>query len=74
MSEDVLQMKPIWYFVGLILIIIGVIVLLAGLYYLFEPINFHIELSGLHTSIWWGVVLIIGGCLLSFLNRKPRDL
>ncbi len=74
MSEETLQMKPIWFFVGWVLMVIGTLVLAAGIYRLFNPMNMHIELSGLHIDIWWGAVLIIGGWVLRFFNRKPMDL
>ncbi len=73
MSENTVQMKPIWYLVGWVLIVIGVLVLSAGVYYLFVPANYHIELPGMHMSIWWGLVMIAGGILLAFFNRKPVD-
>lgn len=74
MNDETMQMKPIWYFVGWVLIIIGLLVLSAGIYHLFVPIKYHIELHGLHISIWWGTVLILGGVVLSFFNRKPMNI
>ena len=31
------QMKPIWYFVGLILLVMGTLILLSGIYHLISP-------------------------------------
>ncbi len=73
MEEKEEQMKPIWYFVGLILLIIGLIVLVAGIYYLFVPAHHTVELSGLHIDIWWGMVLIIGGGVLIYFNNKNNN-
>ena len=70
MSENEDQMKPIWYFVGLILLVIGLIVLSAGIYYLFVPEHHHVELPGLHINIWWGIVLLISGVIFLYTNRK----
>ena len=73
MSENENTMKPIWFFVGLILMVMGVIVLAAGIYYLFVPDYHKIELPGLHINIWWGIILIISGVVLTYLNRKPIE-
>ena len=70
MSDEIIQMKPIWYFVGWVLTIIGILVLAAGIYYLIDPIHLDIELRGMNISIWWGLILIIGGSMLVFFNRK----
>ncbi len=68
------MMKPIWYFVGLVMLIIGGLVLAAGIYYLLFPEKFDIALHGLHMSIWWGLVLMLGGGLLTYFNRKPMQM
>ena len=70
MSDEIIQMKPIWYFVGWVLTIIGILVLAAGIYYLIVPVHLDIELRGMNISIWWGLILIIGGSMLVFFNRK----
>ncbi len=74
MNHDAHQMKPIWYFVGWMLIIIGCLVLTAGVYYLFVPIELNIKLREMNISIWWGIILILGGMLLTIFNRKPAAL
>ncbi len=73
MTENENQMKPIWYFVGLILLIVGFIVLAAGIYYLFVPDHHPIELTGLHINIWWGIILMIGGSVMAYANRKSIE-
>ncbi len=72
MIDDAVQMKPMWYFVGWVMMIIGGLVLAAGVYYFFFPIHLDIALRGMHISIWWGAILIAGGFLLTFFNRKPE--
>jgi hypothetical protein len=71
MSEKPLRMKPIWYFVGLILLSMGFIVLLAGLYSLFVSREAHTVLGELHADIWWGSIMMIVGGAFFFLNRNP---
>lgn len=71
MNNDKEQMKPIWYFVGWILLIIGFLVLVAGIYYLFMPVHHEVKLDSLHTNIWWGIVLMFAGGVMAYFNRKP---
>jgi drug/metabolite transporter (DMT)-like permease len=65
-------MKPIWYFVGLILMSMGAVVLLSGLYRLFISAGGHATvLQELRPDIWWGAIMILAGGIFFFLNRKP---
>jgi hypothetical protein len=63
-------MKPIWYFVGLLLLAMGVIVLSSGIYAMFYPPAEQRVLSQLHPDIWWGVVMVVGGGIFTLANRK----
>ena len=63
-------MKPIWYFVGLLLLIMGTIVLAAGLYTLVYPPPEHKVLEQLHPDLWWGAVMMLSGVVFLLLNRK----
>lgn len=63
-------MKPIWYFVGLILTIMGGIILLSGLYNLIQPSVSKVVLSEKHPDIWWGALMVIVGIIYIIRNRK----
>ena len=63
-------MKPIWYFVGLMLIVISVIVLGAGVYLLVSPPERPTVLAEIHPNLWWGVVLLVVGLIFVLKNRK----
>ena len=63
-------MKPIWYFVGILLFIMGSIVLLAGLYTWIYPPPEQKILAYLHPDLWWGAVMIIAGTIFLLTNRK----
>ncbi len=63
-------MKPIWYFVGILLLVIGTIILLTGLYTLLYPPSEEKVLAYLHPDIWWGAVMVVGGLVFLLANRK----
>jgi len=63
-------MKPIWYFVGLLLVIMGSIIVLAGVYTVINPPPEQKVLAYLHPDLWWGAVMIIGGLAFLLANRK----
>jgi len=63
-------MKPIWYFVGLILLAIGAIILLSGIYLVINPPETKTVLYDTHPNIWWGMIMLIFGAILYVKNRK----
>ncbi len=65
-------MKPIGYFVGLLLLIMGVIVLGAGVYTLFVPSPEQKVLAQLHPDLWWGAVMVVSGSIFLVLNRRKK--
>ena len=64
-------MKPIWYFVGLILTIMGAIITLTGVYYLFNPPQTATVLGSTHPDIWWGALMTAFGLVMYLKTRKP---
>jgi uncharacterized membrane protein HdeD (DUF308 family) len=65
-------MKPIWYFVGLILSVMGLVLIIAGLYNLFSSAEPKTVLPHLHADIWWGVIMLIVGLIYIIKNRKVK--
>lgn len=63
-------MKPIWYFVGLILLIMGGIIFLTGIYLLINPSPNQTILSETHPNIWWGIIMLVFGGILFYKTRK----
>ena len=63
-------MKPIWYFVGLLLLIMGTIIVIAGIFTWMNPPPEHKVLAYLHPDIWWGGVMVLGGLIFLISNRK----
>ena len=64
------HMVPVWFFVGVILLIYGVLILATGLYEFSHPPA--TVLAYLHPAIWWGALLtIVGGVYVYlYLPRK----
>lgn len=65
-------MKPIWYFVGLILFIIGLVLIIAGLYNLFSSVGYKTVLLQLHIDIWWGAVMLVVGLIYIIKYNKEK--
>ena len=68
----------IWYFVGLILTVYGVLIMGAGLYDLIAGIKRDTVLAELHAGVWWGgLLLILGIVYLYFFSpgrqRRPKN-
>jgi hypothetical protein len=65
----------IWFFIGLLLAIYGVLILGAGLYALVKPPHREVVLAGLHAGIWWGALLLIIGLIYVrlFAPGRRRD-
>ena len=51
----------IWFFIGALLFAYGVLIIAAGVYYLFNVPVRQIALSELHPDLWWGAMLLILG-------------
>jgi hypothetical protein len=62
--------KPIWYFVGLLLLSMGAIITVSGLYALANPPAQPTVLSHLHPDIWWGAIMLVAGAIFLLTNRK----
>ena len=53
---------PVWFFVGLLLLIYGVLILGSGLVNWSHPFE-GVELTNLHALVWWGGLLIVLGVI-----------
>jgi hypothetical protein len=63
-------MKSIWFFVGLLLTIIGAIVTASGIYSLsFPPANPKL-FSHMHPDLWWGLLMLAFGLFFAVLHRR----
>lgn len=58
----------IWFFVGGMLTIYGVITIIANLPGMSPVESAHVVLSQLHAGLWWGIILFLLGLLFLFLH------
>ncbi len=56
-------MISIWFFVGALLLIYGVLILGAGLFEFVAPPEHPVVLANLHAGVWWGILLIALGLI-----------
>jgi len=61
----------IWFFIGVLLTIYGVLITGTGVYELISPPVRPPVLAELHASLWWGIILLIIG-LIYFIRFFPK--
>lgn len=61
--EEHTNQIAIWFFIGVLLFLYGVLIFGVGIFHLFVPPLQHLTLSELHSDIWWGGLLLIIGCI-----------
>jgi FtsH-binding integral membrane protein len=66
-------MISIWFFIGVLLLLYGVLILGAGIYDLSNPAAHPVVLARLHAGIWWGALLIGLGVVYSLRFRPGRE-
>ncbi|HOK46196.1 MAG TPA: hypothetical protein PLA43_12185 [Bryobacteraceae bacterium] len=71
MSEQ-RQFISIWLFVGVLLLIYGVLIMGSGIYHLVNPPAQETVLAELHAPIWWGALLTVLGAVYTIAFRPRR--
>jgi hypothetical protein len=61
---------PVWFFVGVLLLIYGVMIFISGLAEWSHPPDN--ALANLHAPVWWGALLIVLGGAYTILFRPGR--
>jgi hypothetical protein len=56
----------IWFFIGVLLLTYGVLILASGIYNVYVPPDHPVVLARLHAAIWWGGFLILLGGFYTF--------
>lgn len=65
-------MISIWLFIGILLLIYGILIAGTGLYELAVPPEHPVVLANLHAGIWWGGLLIAAGGFYTWRFRPRR--
>ncbi|MEN6495421.1 MAG: hypothetical protein ABFD16_14165 [Thermoguttaceae bacterium] len=66
---------PIWFFIGALLLVYGIVIFSSGLYLYFVPPEHKVQLFEYHADIWWGILLTVLGaiyCRKFHPWRKPE--
>jgi hypothetical protein len=61
------HMIPVWFFVGVLLLLYGVMIFMKGIFEWSNPPD--TILSNLHPTFWWGILLIILGGIFTLTHR-----
>ena len=63
-------MIPVWFFVGVILLIYGIIILGTGIYEFSSPPP--TVLAKTHPALWWGALLTVIGGIYVYLYMPKK--
>lgn len=53
--------RPIWYFVGLMLFMVGLLIVIAGILNLFMSLPGTSVVGNTHPNLWWGGLITLFG-------------
>jgi hypothetical protein len=64
---------PVWLFVGIILLVYGILILGTGIHEFSNPPD--VVLSRAHAPLWWGALMTVVGAIYSYLHwpRKKQQ-
>ena len=73
MNEQEKQV-PIWFFIGALLAVYGLIIFAAGIYGWMNPppVDQRVQLWAYHADVWWGALLCAFG-LVYIVKFRPRE-
>jgi hypothetical protein len=69
MANNKEGLKTIWYFVGIVLTLMGALVMLAAAIDLFSSVPPKTVLANLHPGLWWGGLMLLTGIIYLSKNR-----
>ena len=70
MHDNGKQMISIWFFIGLLLLVYGAIIMSVGMWELFSPPAHPPVLAELRPSLWWGALILILGAVFVGTHSK----
>lgn len=72
MEHDPHAMIPIWFIIGINILVIGAIIFVTGLFRWNAPPN-GIQMSELHPDVWWGALMTAVGLFYTIKFRPKRS-
>ena len=66
------MMISIWFFIGVSLLVNGLLIFGAGLYEKSHPPVNPVVLFNLHAPVWWGALLAIVGAIYCVVYRPKK--
>jgi len=63
---------PVWFFVGCLLLVYGVMIFITGLVNWSSP-PAGVELTQYHAPVWWGAVLTVLGIVYCTMFRPRKN-
>jgi hypothetical protein len=70
MAQKNTGLKTIWYFVGIVLLVMGVLVFISGILHVINPPIKQTVLAELHPALWWGGLMMIMGIIYLLGNKN----
>lgn len=64
--SDAKEPMPIWFFVGIVLVTYGLIILGTS----FFPDSRETVLKELRPGLWWGGIMVVAGAVLTLIGLK----
>ena len=69
--SEVHRIIPVWFFVGVILLIYGILIFATGISEFSNPPA--TVLANLHPAVWWGALLMILGGIFVFVHLPRKS-
>ena len=63
------SMLPIWFWIGTILLVYGLIVAAIGVWYVFHP-QTRTVLASINPNLWWGAIMLAVGLIFFLPNLR----
>ncbi|MCX7945125.1 MAG: hypothetical protein N2746_11520 [Deltaproteobacteria bacterium] len=70
--ETTKKMIPVWFWVGLMMVVYGILIVGIGVYYLVSPPQGYAA-KWTNPNLWWGLIMLVVGGVFMFLGRNKKE-
>jgi hypothetical protein len=70
MASEKHHILPVWFFVGVLFLIYGTLIVISGLSEWSNPPD--TALANLHAPVWWGGIMVAVGLIYTLTFRPKR--